>query len=83
MAEIGESTAASREQERMMAEMDAHTLAEAEAIKADTKRHGNATEAAKRLAEAQEARAKAMRDIADARMNYNNSPAPQEGTPVE
>ncbi len=46
------------------AESDAHTLAQAEAIKADKRRMGRAAKAAKKLADEQAEKAKAMKKIA-------------------
>ena len=54
-----------KSEEEWQAESDAHTLAEAELIKGDEKRHGKAQEAAKRLADEAQERAFSMKKIAE------------------
>ncbi len=54
----------SANEKRWQAESDAHTLAEAERIKEDKSRLDAAAEAAKRMAEEETERAKAMRKVA-------------------
>lgn len=58
------------------AESDAHTLAEAEVIKADEKRHASAKEAGERLATEARKRAEAMERIANTKMKYEKSNMP-------
>jgi len=62
------------EEKEWMAENDAHTLTEAEVIKADPERFKMAQEVAKKIAEDQKAKAEAMQRIANAKMEYKNSP---------
>lgn len=57
------------------ADSDARTLVEAEAIKVDEKRFTAAQARAKELVDEQEAKAKAMRRIAEAKMIYSVEPA--------
>lgn len=64
------------EEAKWAAENDARTLSEAEAIKADGPRFKKARTAAKRLAKEEKARAKAMADVANAKLDYSKSPKP-------
>lgn len=56
------------------AECDAHTLAEAEAIKSDADRLNKATEAARKMSEREDKEKAAMKKIAAGGMIYDKSP---------
>ena len=67
------------DEDKWKAESDAMTLADAEVIRGDEKRHGKAKEAGERLAKEAEEHAKAMRTICDPKDFYDKSPAPKKG----
>ncbi len=73
----GQPMATTKSEEDWQAENDANTLANAEAIRANPEKFERAQKAAKRMLAEEEARAKAMKTIAGAKMNYEKSPKPE------
>ena len=67
---------ATKSEQDWQAESDARTLQEAEAIKTDQKRMGRAQEAAKKMLKEEQAKADALKRLANAKIEYSKSPEP-------
>jgi Mn-dependent DtxR family transcriptional regulator len=76
MKDVATSMTNKEREEKWKAEDDARTLAEAEVIKGDGKRHAKAKEAGERLAKEAHERAEAMERIAKSKMKYDKSEMP-------
>lgn len=76
MAQVEAAMTAKQEEEKWQAESDARTLAEAEVIRKDGPRLKKAQKAAKQMEKERKDEAEAMAKIANAKLDYSNSPKP-------
>lgn len=67
------ASSVTKQEEQWQAESDARTIMEAEAIKADEKRFNKAVAAAKKMKDEEEEKIKALKQLANANMNYSKT----------